>query len=159
MNTQNVYDLSYADLETLLASWDMSCVHVREIWRGLYRQYATDFAQMENIPQAIRTRLTAEIMLALPELVGYQESSDGAARKDLLQLTDGEQIEVVLLRYRQRNSACISTQVGCACGCTFCATGQMGFVRQLSSGEIVGQVLHIQRVQVWIPPISPIDQP
>jgi 23S rRNA (adenine2503-C2)-methyltransferase len=74
-----------------------------------------------------------------------QEAPDGETRKDLLQLTDGEQIEVVLLRYRQRRSACISTQVGCACGCLFCATGQMGFVRQLSSEEIVAQVLYLQR--------------
>jgi 23S rRNA (adenine2503-C2)-methyltransferase len=74
-----------------------------------------------------------------------QEAPDGEARKDLLQLADGEQIEVVLLRYRQRRSVCISTQVGCACGCLFCATGQMGFVRQLSSDEIVAQVLYLQR--------------
>ena len=79
------------------------------------------------------------------ETIASQEAPDGETRKDLLQLVDGERIEVVLLRYRQRRSACISTQVGCACGCVFCATGQMGFVRQLSSDEIVAQVLYLQR--------------
>jgi len=79
------------------------------------------------------------------ETLASQEAPDGETRKDLLQLADGERIEVVLLRYRQRRSACISTQVGCACGCVFCATGQMGFVRQLSSDEIVAQVLYLQR--------------
>jgi 23S rRNA (adenine2503-C2)-methyltransferase len=81
----------------------------------------------------------------VPLVLDRQEAPDGETRKDLLQLEDGEQIEVVLLRYRERRSGCISTQVGCACGCRFCATGQMGFVRQLSSDEIVAQVLHLQR--------------
>ncbi|HET91951.1 MAG TPA: 23S rRNA (adenine(2503)-C(2))-methyltransferase RlmN [Chloroflexi bacterium] len=84
-------------------------------------------------------------MNSIPWLVARQEAPDGETRKDLLQLEDGEQVEVVLLRYRQRRSACVSTQVGCACGCSFCATGQAGFVRDLSSSEIVGQVLHVQR--------------
>jgi 23S rRNA (adenine2503-C2)-methyltransferase len=81
---------------------------------------------------------------ALPALARL-EGPTGETRKDLLQLADGEQVEVVLLRYRQRRSACVSTQVGCACGCPFCATGRMGFVRHLSSAEIVAQALHVQR--------------
>jgi 23S rRNA (adenine2503-C2)-methyltransferase len=93
-------------------------------------------------PEAL---LAAETMLYVPRVLARQEAPGGETRKDLLQLKDGQQIEVVLLRYRERRSACISTQVGCACGCRFCATGQMGFVRQLTSGEIVAQVLHLQR--------------
>jgi 23S rRNA (adenine2503-C2)-methyltransferase len=89
--------------------------------------------------------LNQEPLSYVPLVLNRQEDPDGETRKDLLQLEDGEQIEVVLLRYRGRRSACISSQVGCACGCLFCATGQMGFVRQLSSGEIVAQVLHLQR--------------
>jgi len=87
--------------------------------------------------------------------IDRQESPKGDAWKDLLQLSDGETVEVVVLRYRteqpeigpdhrDRYSVCISTQVGCACGCRFCATGQMGFVRQLSSEEIIAQVIHVQ---------------
>ncbi len=97
------------------------------------------------VSQSLRDRPAAETTGVLPRLVSRQEAPDGETRKDLLQLEDGERIEVVLLRYRQRRSACVSTQVGCACGCSFCATGQAGFVRDLSSGEIVGQVLHVQR--------------
>jgi 23S rRNA (adenine2503-C2)-methyltransferase len=93
-------------------------------------------------PEAL---LAAETTLYVPRVLARQEAPDGETRKDLLQLEDGQQIEVVLLRYRERRSACVSTQVGCACGCRFCATGQMGFVRQLTSGEIVAQVLHLQR--------------
>jgi 23S rRNA (adenine2503-C2)-methyltransferase len=93
-------------------------------------------------PEAL---LAAETALYVPRVLARQEAPDGETRKDLLQLEDGQQVEVVLLRYRERRSACISTQVGCACGCRFCATGQMGFVRQLTSGEIIAQVLHLQR--------------
>ena len=83
----------------------------------------------------------------LPPLpvLARQESPDGETRKDLLQLPDGETVEVVLLRYRERRSVCVSTQVGCACGCAFCATGQMGFVRDLSAAEIIAQVEHARR--------------
>jgi 23S rRNA (adenine2503-C2)-methyltransferase len=81
----------------------------------------------------------------VPQVLDRQQDSDGETRKDLLEMEDGEQVEAVLLRYGQRRSACISTQVGCACGCVFCATGQMGFVRQLSDTEIVAQALHFQR--------------
>jgi 23S rRNA (adenine2503-C2)-methyltransferase len=86
-----------------------------------------------------------ESSMHAPQILTRLESADGETRKDLLQMEDGEQVEVVLLRYGQRCSACISTQVGCTCGCVFCATGQMGFVRQLESDEIIAQALHVQR--------------
>jgi 23S rRNA (adenine2503-C2)-methyltransferase len=100
---------------------------------------------MVTLPQTLQEKLAAETTFHTPVVLARQEAPDGETRKDLLEMKDGEQIEVVLLRYRQRRSACISTQVGCACGCPFCATGQMGFVRQLASEEIVAQVLHLQR--------------
>jgi 23S rRNA (adenine2503-C2)-methyltransferase len=78
-------------------------------------------------------------------MIATQEAIDGETRKDLLSLADGEQVEVVLMRYIDRRTACISTQVGCSIGCRFCATGQMGFRRNLTSGEIVAQVLHLER--------------
>ncbi len=81
----------------------------------------------------------------MPPAVAVEESIDGETRKDLLEMSDGEQVEVVLMRYIERRTACISTQVGCAVGCQFCATGQMGIRRNLSSGEIVAQVLHFER--------------
>jgi 23S rRNA (adenine2503-C2)-methyltransferase len=74
------------------------------------------------------------------------ESSDGFTRKYLLELSDGERIESVLMRYRGRATACVSSQAGCAMGCVFCATGQMGYRRHLSAGEIVSQVVHVSRV-------------
>ncbi len=81
-----------------------------------------------------------------PEVVADTASSDGLTRKFLLRLADGQTIETVLMSYRGRFTACVSTQAGCAMGCVFCATGQMGFARHLRPGEIVAQVLHLQRV-------------
>ena len=144
-NPVNLYDLDFPATEALLEAWGESRTHARELWHWLYRNGITDFARMTTLPPRLRDRLSAETYLYAPPVLARQEAPDGATRKDLLELADGERIEVVLLRYRDRRSACISTQVGCACGCQFCATGQMGFVRQLSGGEIVTQVLHFRR--------------
>ncbi|HDQ72014.1 MAG TPA: 23S rRNA (adenine(2503)-C(2))-methyltransferase RlmN [Chloroflexi bacterium] len=115
--------------------------------------YATDrmvgnccnFEQMTDLPRALREWLAGEMALYVPPVLASQEAPGGETRKDLLEMADGAQVEVVLLRYGTRRSVCVSTQVGCACGCLFCATGQMGFVRDLSAGEIVLQVVHVQR--------------
>jgi len=142
----NLYDLDFAALEALFATWHVAPAHARTAWKWLYRQYPIDFANLPDaLPHALQARLINETTLELPKVVDAQIAADGSTRKDLLQLADGERIEVVIMRYRHRHSACISTQVGCACDCRFCATGQMGFVRQLAAAEIVAQVLHTQR--------------
>ncbi len=140
----DLYDLSRKALATLLAELGAPRPLTLELWHALYRQWASDFNALP-LPEAVRAPLEAAITWHIPQVVDRLEAPDGATRKDLLELADGQRIEVVLLRYRERRSACISTQVGCACGCVFCATGNMGFVRQLSVGEIMGQVLHFQR--------------
>lgn len=101
-------------------------------------------ANQRAVGDGVVDRLMTEA-LTLPRVLARQEDPGGETRKDLLELEDGAQIEVVLLRYRERRTACISTQVGCACGCLFCATGQMGFRRQLTCEEILAQVLHLQQ--------------
>lgn len=140
----DLYDLSREALGALLASWGAPRTLTLELWHALYRQWVTGFEALP-LPEALRLRLAAELRWHIPYVSDRLEAPDGATRKDLLELADGQRVEVVLLRYRQRRSACISTQVGCACGCVFCATGGMGFVRQLTPGEIVAQVLHFQR--------------
>ena len=141
----NLYDLELPELEALLATWGQPAYRARQIWEWLYKRLATDLEAMSSLPKVLREQLAAHTTLAAPTVLARQESLDGETRKDLLALADGEQIEVVLMHYTERRSACLSTQVGCAIGCAFCATGQMGFVRQLSSGEIVAQALHLQR--------------
>ncbi len=145
MNRPNLYELSFAELEALLASWNEPRYRARQVWTWLYQKLVTNIEAMSNLPKGLRARLEAETHLFVPPVLAQQVSLDGETRKDLLQMEDGEQVEVVLMHYIDRNSACLSTQVGCAAGCAFCATGQMGFRRQLSAGEIVMQALHLQR--------------
>lgn len=141
----NLYDLSFPALQEMLAAWGEPSYRARQLWEWLYVHLATDFDRMTNLPRALRERLAAETVIGAPAAVDTLVSADGETRKDLLRLADGETIEVVLMRYERRRTACISTQVGCAMGCAFCATGQMGFRRNLTSGEIVAQALHFAR--------------
>jgi 23S rRNA (adenine2503-C2)-methyltransferase len=100
---------------------------------------------MTDLPKALRQRLSAELQFSTLTPVIDLHSTDGTTNKLLFQLADGHRIESVLMEYSRRHTACISTQAGCAMGCVFCATGQMGFDRHLSVGEIVEQVLWFAR--------------
>ena len=99
-----------------------------------------------NLPLDLRQKLAESFSFDILTPSLKLDSSDGLTRKMLFKLRDGKQIETVLMRYDRRRTLCISTQVGCAMGCTFCATGQMGFTRHLSSGEIIAQVMHFARL-------------
>ncbi len=144
-HTINLYDLDRQALSALLASWDYSDYHAAQIWEYLYQQQVTDIAAMTDLRPALRQQLQKATQIDHLAVQMAIDSSDGHTRKYLLQLGDGETIETVLMYFKGRATACISTQVGCAMGCVFCATGQMGFTRNLRSGEIVAQVLHISR--------------
>jgi len=141
----NLYDLDSSEMEALITSWGEPSYRARQIWVWLYKHLAADISEMTSLSKALREKLSEETTLYIPPVLAEQESLDGETRKDLLQMVDGEKVEVVLMHYINRDSACLSTQVGCALGCKFCATGQMGFVRNLTSGEIVSQALHVQR--------------
>ncbi len=140
-----LYDLTLTELEDLLLSWGEPRYRAPQVWNWLYRQLATSVDEMTSLPKGLRERLAQETRLHIPPVLEQTVSLDGETRKDLLEMADGHQVEVVLMRYRDRRSACLSTQVGCAMHCTFCATGQMGFRRNLTSGEIVAQALHVAR--------------
>ena len=100
---------------------------------------------MPDLPEKIRVCLAAEASIGVLPTSLETDSSDGFTRKYLLRLADGEKIETVLMRFTGRVTACISSQVGCAMGCVFCATGQMGYTRHLTPGEIVAQAVHVAR--------------
>lgn len=141
----NLYDLDYGDLEATVMLWGEPKYRVRQIWEWLYRHKVTDIDEMTTLSKKLRQQLKQLYEIYIPPVLDSQESLDGETRKDLLKMRDGEQVEVILMRYIDRRSVCISTQVGCAVGCKFCATGQMGFIRNLNSGEIISQVLHFAR--------------
>ncbi len=118
-----------------------------QVWNWLYAQKATSFDAMTTLPTDLRARLAEETRLGGLEMAQEVHSSDGETRKYAFRLPDGQLIETVLMRYEGvRRTACISTQAGCAMGCVFCATGQMGFARHLTAGEIVEQALFVARV-------------
>jgi len=123
----------------------------KQIFSWLYRQIVTDFAAMTNVPAALRELLAEEASIGPMIVRSELHSKDDRTRKILLELTDGKLIESVLMLYpplgenSSRATVCVSSQAGCAYGCTFCATGQMGFDRHLSTGEIVAQVLYFTR--------------
>lgn len=129
----------------LVASWGFKPVHGQRVWRHLHSHGRDDFATIDSLPSGLVERLAADTRLSWLPAVRDTHSSDGFTRKFLLGLEDGQQIETVLMRYAGRVTACISTQAGCAMGCVFCATGQMGFARHLTTAEIVGQALHVAR--------------
>lgn len=140
-----LYDLSFDELKALLASWGEPEYRARQLWAWLYKRLPASFDEMTDLPARLRQRLAAETVLHRLRIVAEQESSDRGTRKLLLELPDGQRIESVLMSYERRRTACISTQAGCGMGCVFCATGQMGLLRNLTSGEIVEQVLFIER--------------
>jgi 23S rRNA (adenine2503-C2)-methyltransferase len=141
----NLLDLPFHELEHVLVSDGIRSAHVRPLWRALHRAAICDLASADFLPPLRRWISESGWHLDLPSVAADTASSDGLTRKFLLKLQDGQTIETVLMGYQGRDTACVSTQAGCAMGCVFCATGQMGFVRHLRPGEIVAQVLHANR--------------
>lgn len=141
-----IYDFSFDELSALLSVWGLPGYRARQLWEWLYVRKVTDFAQMTSLPANLRARLADEFVIGRLEQTAELLSSDGQTVKRLLRLPDGQMIESVLMEYDdERRTACISTQAGCAMGCVFCATGQMGFARHLTAGEIVEQALIFAR--------------
>jgi len=141
-----VYDLDLPALTELLLSWDEPAYRARQIWQGLYQRFWNTPDQFTSLPKSLREKLSANLRwdALTPDL--KLASSDNQTIKTLFKLHDGKVIEAVLMRYDRRRTLCISTQAGCAMGCVFCATGQMGFKRHLSSGEIAAQVMYYARL-------------
>lgn len=144
-NKPYLLDLSKTELKEVITGWGEPAYRSGQIETWLYRQYTDEVGQMTNLPTSIRQRLADEFLLdPLTPRVSL-DSTDGYTHKTLFALPDGHEIEAVLMRYDKRQTLCISTQAGCAMACPFCATGQMGFRRNLSAGEIVAQVLYFAR--------------
>ena len=147
----DIHGLARGELAHQFARWGLSRAHVKRLWNGLYLGCASSFDAIPGLPDRVRARLAAEAFLRVPPVAGESHSADGFTRKFLLALEGGgtrprqDLVETVLMRFTGRVTACVSTQAGCAMGCVFCATGQLGFRRNLAAGEIVAQALHVQR--------------
>ena len=141
----NAYDLTREQLRELFSRWEINPIHVGRLWSYLYLELADSFDAMPDLPTRVRQRLANELTIGVLTTATETDSSDGFTRKYLLALDDGARIETVLMRFNGRVTACVSSQVGCAMGCVFCATGQMGYTRHLTPGEIVAQAVHVAR--------------
>lgn len=135
--------LDRAELCSLCEELGHSAFRGRQIADWLYKKGIHGIAEMTNLPSQLREQLTYTCTLTRAETIRQSVSSDGTC-KYLLRLADDETIESVLLPYPDRLSVCISTQVGCPAGCLFCATAECGFIRNLTPGEIIDQVLTLQ---------------
>lgn len=144
MAKRELLDLSHSELVAELAAWGEPSYRATQVWTWVWKELASDFTVMSNLPRSTRENLAAQFALGCPEPAGG-EADDEGTEKVLLSLRDGQAIEAVLIREEDRRTVCVSTQVGCPVRCPFCATGGMGYVRDLTAGEIAVQVLHFAR--------------
>src|SRR3982750_3997158 len=141
----NLYELTQEQLVDLFKQWGEPAFRAKQVREWLYDKRVASFEAMKNLPKELRARLESETTLGTLNMVTEQVSSDRTVKR-LYKLPDGQLIESVLMPYDDdRRTACISTQAGCAMGCVFCATGQMGFSRHLSASEIFEQALFFAR--------------
>ncbi|HET9729858.1 MAG TPA: 23S rRNA (adenine(2503)-C(2))-methyltransferase RlmN [Acidimicrobiia bacterium] len=136
------YEITRDELARLLDAEGQPRYRAAQVWKGLYDE-RRPLEALTNVPAALRTTLAARLPLALEEVV-RREADNGTTVKWLWRTGDGAQVETVLMRYRSRATVCVSSQAGCAMGCTFCATGQAGFERHLAAHEIAEQVVRAQ---------------
>jgi 23S rRNA (adenine2503-C2)-methyltransferase len=135
----NLAEVDLAELETAFAARFLERFRARQVFAWIYRRGVTDVDAMTDLPRDLRSTLTSEFTISTPQIVSRERSSDGT-EKFLLRLSDGRHIESVFIPDTPAMTFCISTQVGCAMACAFCLTGKMGLVRNLTAGEIAGQV-------------------
>ena len=145
MHEPTLLDLTLDQLSAHLTALGFPSYRAQQIWRAAFVDLLSGYDAMSTLPRDLRTRLGEALPFTPCEVGQEQVSPDGATSKTVLRLADGETVEVVSMEYAGRATACVSSQIGCAIGCPFCATGQAGFVRNLSSGEIVAQALHVAR--------------
>ena len=135
----NLAELDISELESALEARGCERFHARQLYRWIYKRGVVDFEKMTDLSKDLRARLAADFEVVTPVLVSDIRSIDGT-RKFVLELADHRRIEAVFIPDTPAMTFCISTQVGCAMGCGFCLTGKMGLVRNLTAGEIAGQV-------------------
>lgn len=141
----NLYALDETELADFVVALDMQAFRAKQIWEWLYNKRVSSFEAMSNLPRAMILRLSESARLGELEMAAQRLSKDGTEKR-LYRLPDGQLIESVLMPYDDnRQTACISSQAGCALGCVFCATGQMGFGRHLSAADIFEQAMIFAR--------------
>ncbi len=148
----SILELSRDELTKAMLGMGEKKFRAVQLWRSIYNETSESFEDMSTLSKTFRGALSKKFSISSLEQAMFLTSADNTTSKALYRLHDGELIETVMMRYetdghrRNRKTACISTQAGCALGCTFCATGQQGLRRNLTVGEIVAQVIEMQRI-------------
>jgi len=140
-----VCDLSRDELAAWCQTQGEQTFRADQIRKWIFGKRVNDYDSMTDLPAGLRQKLAASFALFSSRITAHQKSRDGT-EKLLLELSDGEKVECVLMREDDRRTICISTQVGCGMGCVFCASGLLGLSRNLSAGEIVEQILRLDRL-------------
>ena len=148
-----VYDLTLEQLTDRLVAWGEPAFRAKQVWTQLWKRAAT-YEGMSDVAPALRERLAVDLPLGV-DVVDERSADRGATRKALLRLGGEHVIEAVLMGYRDRVTVCVSSQSGCAMGCTFCATGQMGLQNNLTMGEIAAQAVWARREAEKLPSTTP----
>lgn len=134
------FDLTLRELEDFVESLGLKRYRARQIYKWVYQAATCDFGLMTNLPKGLRITLRNTFYFGLPRVEDISISKDGSF-KFAFTLSDGRFVEGVLMPENGRSTVCVSTQVGCRMSCAFCVTGKIGFIRDLTAGEIVGQVM------------------
>lgn len=141
---QNLFGLFAVEIEGVLAQNGVERYRASQVAEWIYRRQAADFTVMTNLPAALRASFQGLFSIERPREETVRQAKDGRTSKFLLRYQDGAAVETVLMRQAYGNSVCVSTQVGCAMGCRFCSSTLSGLERNLTGGEILSQVMHIQ---------------
>lgn len=139
MSPTNLLELTPDEIVKVVQDWGEPAYRGRQLATWVYVKGVGDFAAMTDLPRGLRERLARDAAVEAPQLAARRVSRDGSAKLDL-RLRDGRTVQAVVMPDDDRLTLCVSTQVGCGFGCAFCLTGTMGLVRNLTAGEITGQV-------------------
>lgn len=140
----NPLDLDLAGCESLVTALGFKAFHGRNLFKWMHKHGVVDFDAMTDLPKSLRTVLLDTVEIRLPRILQTHPSADGTV-KWVMELVDGQRVETVFIPEGKRSTICVSSQVGCALECAFCATARQGFNRNLSVAEIIGQVWHATR--------------
>lgn len=140
----NIYDLEFDELKNEINRLGEPDFRAKQVWQWIY-QGAGSFDDMSNLPKTFRNKLKELFYIGGADIVNKLVSKKDGTRKYLMGLKDGKVVESVLMKYHYGNSVCLSTQIGCRMGCSFCASSKLGIDRNLSVGEMVAQVIAIQK--------------
>jgi 23S rRNA (adenine2503-C2)-methyltransferase len=142
---QTIVGMDAREMQAALGGAAVPAYRSKQLYEAVYKQRVPDFAAITNFPKPLRAQLAEQFAYGMPEVQTRFDSTDGTQRY-LLKLADGKTVETVLMPEGERYTFCISSQVGCPVNCQFCLTALLGLERNLTAGEIVGQILHVARL-------------